>query len=133
MRQRDIYCCGCETTVRARLTNGKEIYPHRGDLADLPFWRCEECKNYVGCHHKTKDRTAPLGVIPTPELKKARSRIHAVLDPVWVSKKRQRREVYERMAEKLGIKEYHTAEIRSIDDARKAWVAAVEVALEASQ
>jgi hypothetical protein len=69
---RDIYCCGCESAVQARLTDGREIYPHRPDLADLPFWKCDGCGNHVGCHHKTNDRTRPLGNIPTPEIRIAR-------------------------------------------------------------
>lgn len=65
MTNRAIFCCCCENDVHARLTDGREIYPHRHDLYSLPFWRCDGCGNHVGCHHKTKDRTRPLGVIPT--------------------------------------------------------------------
>lgn len=83
MTMRAIYCCGCKADVGARLTDGREIYPHRADLAALPFWKCDACGNAVGCHHKTKERTRPLGCIPTPELKTARSHIHRVLDPLW--------------------------------------------------
>ncbi len=72
---RSIFCCGCKADVRARLTSGKEIYPHRSDLSSLPFWRCDGCGNFVGCHHKTKDRTRPLGCIPTPEIKEERQRV----------------------------------------------------------
>ena len=36
-----IYCCGCAQDVTARLTDGSEIYPHRLDLADIPFWVCD--------------------------------------------------------------------------------------------
>ena len=31
----EIYCCGCEDKVIARLTDGAEIYPHRFDLPSL--------------------------------------------------------------------------------------------------
>lgn len=68
----DLYCCGCKTKVSARLTDGAEVYPHRPDLHDLPFWRCDACGNFVGCHHRTKKRTGPLGCIPTPEVRWAR-------------------------------------------------------------
>jgi hypothetical protein len=60
-----IYCCGCKSEVQVRLTDGSEIYPHSPDLHHIPFWKCDACKNYVGCHWKTKDRTRPLGNIPT--------------------------------------------------------------------
>jgi len=124
-----IWCCGCQVKVDARLTNGKEIYPHRSDLFKLPFWKCDECGNYVGCHHKTKNRTNPLGCIPTPEIKKARSHIHAILDPLWKNKRFERSEVYRMIEQKLDLKwKYHTAQIRTIEEAREIYKAVREIA-----
>lgn len=60
-----IYCTGCGKDVQARLTDGAERYPHRPDLYELPFWKCDTCGNYVGCHHKTRAPTKPLGCIAT--------------------------------------------------------------------
>ena len=117
---REIYCCGCGEKVQARLTDGGEIYPHRQDLYSLPFWKCDACGNYVGCHHKTKNRTAPLGCIPTPELKNARNYIHRLLDPIWQSGKMGRKEIYKKRSDELGWK-YHTAQIRSVEEARKVY------------
>lgn len=125
---RQIFCCGCERDVSARLTDGCEIYPHRPDLSDLPFWRCDGCGSYVGCHHQTKDRTRPLGVIPTRALMKARGHIHAILDPLWKNGNMKRGKVYRDLAARLGIKEYHTAEIRSIEEARRVYRAIQEMA-----
>jgi hypothetical protein len=119
-KTKEIYCCGCGDQVDARLTDGQEIYPHRPDLSYLPFWKCDECGNYVGCHHKTDKPTRPLGCIPTPELMKARSHIHAVLDPIWKSKTLSRRQAYKRVSAELGYK-YHTANIKSIEEARKVY------------
>ena len=82
-----IYCCGCGCDVQARLTNGKEIYPHRMDLDEVPFWKCDKCGNYVGCHHKTKQRTSPTGCIPTSEIRALRVQIHNIIDPLWKSVK----------------------------------------------
>lgn len=118
---RAIYCCGCGQDVEARLTDGREVYPHRPDLANLPFWKCDACKNYVGCHWKTKDRTRPLGNIPTKELKNARQYIHRILDPIWKNGKMPRGKVYARIARELGLEEYHTAEIRTIEEARRVY------------
>jgi len=115
-----IYCCGCGLDVGARLTDGSEIYPHRPDLATLPFWKCDNCGNHVGCHHRTRDRTRPLGNIPTPELREARKHIHRLLDPLWESGKMTRKEVYQTLKEKLGYA-YHTAEISSVEEARKVY------------
>lgn len=120
---RPIHCCGCEGLVNARLTNGAEIYPHRRDLRDLPFWRCDTCGNHVGCHHKTANRTAPLGCIPTPEISAARKHIHALIDPAWQGGSVDRKALYAAISEALGW-EYHTAKIRSVEEARSAYRAA---------
>lgn len=114
----ELYCVGCSTKVLARLTDGKEIYPHRKDLYSLPFWKCDTCGNYVGCHHKTKNRTQPLGCIPTKELMNARKHIHAILDPIWQSGKITRNKLYKRISDVVGWK-YHTANIRSVEEARE--------------
>jgi hypothetical protein len=112
-----IYCCGCKSSVEARLTNGREVYPHRIDLYKLPFWVCVMCGNYVGCHHKTKDKTRPLGVIPTPEIREARKCIHEIIDPLWKSGKISRKELYSKIENKLGYK-YHSADIEDIKEAK---------------
>ena len=111
-----IYCCGCGKDTEARLTDGEEIYPHRRDLYTLPFWKCDVCGNHVGTHHKTRDRTRPLGCIPTPAIKKARMEIHSLLDPIWKYGNVMRQSVYRSISRRLGY-EYHTAEIRSLDEA----------------
>ncbi len=116
----EIYCCGCLKKVDARLTDGAEIYPNRSDLSSLPFWRCDTCGNYVGCHHKTKDRARPLGCIPTPEIKNARQHIHKIVDPIWKSGRISRKELYTKLSEQLGWK-YHTANIRSVEEARRVY------------
>ncbi len=113
-----IHCCGCDVKVEARLTNGAEVYPHRPDLSAIPVWICGVCKNYVGCHHKTQNWTQPLGNIPTPEVRKARNHIHKILDPLWRSGKYKRKQLYAMISEKVGYK-YHTAEIKTVDEARK--------------
>lgn len=113
-----IFCCQCAKNVDARLTDGAEIYPHRPDLHALPFWKCDACKNYVGCHHRTTERTRPLGVIPTKEIKSARKQIHKLLDPIWERGKMKRGQVYKRISDALGY-EFHTAEIRSVEEAQK--------------
>lgn len=117
-RHLPIHCCGCNVRVMAELTDGKEIYPHREDLWSFPFWICRTCKNYVGCHHKTQYRTMPLGVIPTPEIRNARTHIHALIDPMWKSGAITRAKLYNRISKKLTCK-FHTADIKSIEDARK--------------
>lgn len=119
-QEQNIYCCGCEREVNARLTDGGEIYPHRTDLHRLPFWKCDTCGNYVGCHHTTNTPTAPLGVIPTPGIRVRRQQIHALIDPLWRDGNMRRQSVYKMIALQLGIEEFHTAEIKSVEEADRA-------------
>jgi hypothetical protein len=127
MTHRFIWCCKCNAEIPARLTSGREIYPHREDLFELPFWKCDTCKNYVGCHHKTKEAARPIGNIPTADLRAARSQIHKVLDPIWRLNIMPRGKVYSELARRLGVKEYHTAELKTINDARAAYRAVMDI------
>jgi hypothetical protein len=102
------------------LTDGKEIYPRSLSFHHLPFWKCDICGNYVGCHHKTKNRTKPLGCIPSEAVRNARKHIHKLLDSIWKENKMARKEIYAAISEKLGWK-YHTANIRTIDEAREVY------------
>lgn len=127
LKKRIIWCCGCEKHVQARLTDGSEVYPHRIDLSSIPFWICDHCRNYVGCHHKTKRSVVPLGNITTPEVRHARMTIHKVIDPLWKGRLINRKKLYAKLAEALGVDEYHTANIKSLDEARAVWRAAKSI------
>ena len=116
MTTRLIYCCNCKEEVDAVLVTGAGIYPHRPDLKKLPFWQCKACNAFVGCHHKTKDRTRPLGFIPSVAVKEARKKVHRIIDPLWQSGKISRRQLYAALSKAVG-KEYHTAEIRTVEEA----------------
>ncbi|WP_131667419.1 zinc-finger-containing protein [Psychrobacter pygoscelis] len=117
MNTRKIHCCGCDGEVNARLTDGKEIYPHRGDLYSLKFWKCDTCGNHVGCHRNGK-KAKPLGVIATPEIKQLRMQIHRKLDPIWQQGAISRKSLYEALTQHMGFK-YHTADIKTEEDAKK--------------
>jgi hypothetical protein len=113
-----IYCCECKKDVDARLTDGREIYPNRKDLFILPFWKCDVCGNYVGCHHKTENRTKPLGVIPNKLIREYRKMIHNVIDPLWKNKTMNRKKIYNEISNQLGY-EYHTAELKTTEECKK--------------
>jgi hypothetical protein len=117
----EIYCCGCQENILARLTNGEEIYPSRNDLSQIPFWICDKCQNHVGCHHKGYQPTKPLGCIPTPELRKARRYIHQLIDPLWKTGGWKRKDVYQSLANLLDLPQYHTGNIRTIEEARNVY------------
>lgn len=124
---RVLWCCACVRDVAARLTDGREIYPHRSDLADLPRWKCDGCGNHVGCHHKTSDPTRPLGNIPSLEISSARQHIHAIIDPLWKSGRMPRGKVYAAISARIG-REYHTGEIKTVDEARQVYRIVQEIA-----
>lgn len=114
----EIWCCGCNRKVEARLTSGKEVYPHRQDLYQLPFWKCDQCLNYVGCHHKMESNpTLPLGNIPTKEIRNARRHIHKLIDPLWEGGKIKRAILYKRITDHVGWK-YHTSKIKTLEEGR---------------
>lgn len=112
-----IYCTGCGREVEARLTSGAEMYPHREDLAELPFWVHDECGSFVGTHHKTKNKTRPLGFLATPEVKKWRKIIHTILDPLWRSGKIKRTKAYAYISNRID-RTYHTGEIYTVEEGR---------------
>jgi hypothetical protein len=118
-----IYCCECQNQSQARLVSGKEIYPHRSDLYSKNIWQCDTCKNYVGCHDNSKNPFKELGFIAGKEMKKARQHIHAILDPMWKNNKDKTRRgfLYNLIARELGRKEYHTAKIKTIEEAREVY------------
>lgn len=114
---KEIECIECGKNVKAVQVTGEVIYPHRSDLYSKLFWQCETCKNYVGCHPNSD---SPLGFIPTAEVRKARKEIHAILDPLWRSKKIRRGAAYKYISNRMGY-EYHNGELRNIEEARKAY------------
>ena len=121
-----IYCCKCNKDTQAILISGKEVYPHRSDLFSLPFWQCPNCLNFVGCHHETKNRTNPLGCIANQQIKGVRKHIHTILDPLWQGKKSRRGYLYKLISDEIGY-EYHSAEIRCIEEARKIYKFILEI------
>lgn len=123
----NVWCCGCGENIQARLTDGAEVYPHRPELAEKPLWRCDACGNHVGCHARSN---APLGSIPTPELRKARRYIHVILDPIWKQGKMPRGRIYAMLSAKLG-RNYHTAELNDLAEARLVFQYVREIAKEA--
>lgn len=110
-----LWCCNCKQEVEARLTDGKEIYPHRADLHSKLFYKCDECKSYVGSHGANNQ---PLGCIPSLEIKQLRMEIHEMIDPIWKSRQLTRKQVYRKLSGRLGY-EFHTGNIKTVEEANK--------------
>jgi hypothetical protein len=53
-------------------------------------------------------------------LKRARQHIHDLIDPAWKSGKVKRGKLYAHISSELG-REYHTGELRTIDEARNVY------------
>lgn len=103
--------------MMCKLINGETAYPHRPDLYELPFWQCPFCRNFVGTHHKTRDRLRPLGVIATQAIKNYRIKIHNAVDKLWKNGSHKRGSVYMAMSRKLGYS-FHTSAIRTLEEAK---------------
>jgi hypothetical protein len=84
----------------AALVEGSEVHPHRPDLDDKQFYKCEPCQAWVGCHPGT---TRPLGRLADAELRAAKSAAHAAFDPLWKSRRMTRSSAYAWLAGRLGI------------------------------
>lgn len=78
--------------------SGEVIYPHRQDLHDRWYWKCE-CGAYVGCHGGT-DR--PLGSPAGPDLRRARMVAHYAFDPIWRNGFMRRGEAYAWLGREIG-------------------------------
>ena len=106
-------------TQPAILVGGREIYPHRPDLAAKNFWACAPCKAYVGCHDAgvgQGDGTKPKGTLANAETRQARKNAHAAFDPLWKGRRMRRRDAYGWLAQELGIK-YRDCHIGEFDAA----------------
>ena len=121
-----IYCVACGSKVEVRLTDGSEIYPHRPDLASLPFWKHDVCGNYVGCHHNSDNPTKPKGDIPTPEVRSYRVTLHRLIDPLWQNGYIKRKHLYARMSQGMGFT-YHTGNVRDRETFEKAYAVATSI------
>lgn len=95
--------CGSNTSLKSNslIYNGKEY-------GNGKIWLCDRfpiCRGSVGTHPDGR----PLGTIPDEETKKLRRQIHALIDPLWKSRKYSRGGVYARISDAIG-KTYHTGE-----------------------
>lgn len=111
----------------------KVVCPYCGSLAELKdayaVYRREgfgmlyvcpsaQCDAYVGVHQGT---SKPKGSLANAALRRLRSEVHAVFDPLWRDDPAvERTEVYEAAANVLGMKEFHIGEMR--DEQAKAYL-----------
>lgn len=101
----------------AELKDAYAIYGRQG-YGMLFVCPKDGCDAYVGVHAGT---SKPKGSLANAELRRLRSEVHAVFDPLWRSNDDvERSEVYEAAAIVLGHQEFHIGEMR--DDDAKAYL-----------
>lgn len=89
--------CGSD----AEVVTGAVLYGQPwADYAWKKFWRCAPCGAHVGCHGGTE---TPLGTLANGELRAARSKAHAVFDPLWKTRGMPRVDAYAWLARELEI------------------------------
>lgn len=94
----EVFCDYCGE--QAHLVTGKQLYPHRPDLAGIKAWQCTPCDASVGCHKNSEN---PLGRLANKALKKMKMKAHAAFDPLWKSGEMSRTEAYEWLQDKLNL------------------------------
>jgi len=96
----------------AEWVENKEVYGRNyGD--SYMIWLCRDCNAYVGCHQNTK---TPKGkILARADLREARRNVHAVIDPIWQSKKYKRNTVYIRLKEAFG-REVHVGGTETVEE-----------------
>lgn len=93
----------CKTCKQwAELVTGEKIYPRREDLHELYFWECQGCGDRVGTHSNSKDHK-PKGPLSNATLRKAKMRVHHLLDPLFESGDMTRDEAYQLLADLFEI------------------------------
>lgn len=102
MRELNCTICGHP----AEWVKNSEVYGGKIYGKSYMIWLCRNCGAFVGCHENTRN---PLGTFADKELRQARMKVHAVIDPLWKSKKYARKTVYLRLKEAFG-EEIHVGE-----------------------
>lgn len=89
----------------ARWCDNIEVYGRRYGNSYMCYW-CKDCDAYVGCHNNTEK---PLGTMANKELRQKRMEVHALIDPLWKTKKYPRWKVYKMLSDAFG-EEIHVGE-----------------------
>lgn len=96
----EVYCPYCSN--KAEIKTGKDIYPHRPDLAHRVFFACMPCGAWVGTHESSQK---PFGRLANKELRKLKSQAHNAFDALWRDYKiMSRRRAYKWLAGRMQIK-----------------------------
>ena len=97
-------CCG-EPTVT--LTSNSTIYGR--EYGDWPYvYLCMLCGASIGTHPHSD---YPLGLMADKETRTLRTALHAIIDPAWKEGQISRGELYQVMAEGMGLQRFHVGDL----------------------
>ncbi len=82
-----IYCCACNANIEAYLVQGYEVLPHVSHLKHSNFWKCPNCRNFVGTRTVGKDDLAPTGAIVSKNMRKIQRKIRDKIEVILNVKK----------------------------------------------
>lgn len=80
--KREVHCQYCHQ--QAEFMTTEQFY---GRDYGTNMWVCRPCDAYVGTHKRTD---VPKGTLANKELREWRKKAHAVVDPLWLNKKKGR-------------------------------------------
>ena len=116
-----IYCCGCRRNVKAFLVNGCEVLPKEKHLRDKKFWKCSDCRNFVGTRTVGKNDLAPTGAIGSKKIREMQGKLRAKIYLILEAKKATpdaKKILYEWLSKKL-FYPYRTSSIISEAEAKR--------------
>lgn len=100
--------CDCCQSKHIELRSHDVLY-NGTEYGDWPYiYWCKVCGASVGVHPFS---VYPLGTMADDATRKARSAVHAIIDPLWKSGRFDRSDVYAMMARLTGRRRFHTGEL----------------------
>lgn len=91
---------GCESLLRRRQSRYGLFY-------GCSAWRSTGCTGGIGCHPDGRS----LGVPADKETKRARIEAHTAFDGLWKGGRMSRGSAYRWLAQRMGLREVHMAEL----------------------
>lgn len=82
-----IYCANCDRNVEAVLLTGKQVLPKVKSLREKCFWKCSNCKNFVGTRTVGKNELAPDGAIVGKKIRELQNNLRKEIQLILEAKK----------------------------------------------
>lgn len=109
MRKARVFCPYCGKA--AELIDSSAVYQRSYGM----IWMCKPCDAYTGVH-ASSPTFKPLGTLAKAPLRKMRSEVHKLFDPLWKKGKMSRNEAYSWLADQMN-KTKETTHVAMFDEA----------------